>query len=209
MVRSVNIEDRSIPMTTQILPPAKKREAQVFPRVTWQQFEEIDKAFESIPGVKLRYLDGVLELMTISPEHEDFKTTLRMLLEAYLRAKRIRFYGRGGPSLGSQQLGARSEPDESYNLGSRKPYPDLVIEVVITSGGVDKLEGYRRMGVTEVWFWEDGVLSLHHLTADGSGYEKIERSILLPDIPIETFCYYITYHDQFDAVDEFLVAIET
>jgi Uma2 family endonuclease len=194
-------------MTPQLLPPPQKRDAQVIPKVNWQQYEDIDRAFETIPGVKFRYLDGALEIMTISPEHEDFKTTLRMLLEAYLRSKRIRFYGRGGPSLGSKELGARSEPDESYNLGSRKPYPDLVIEVVITSGGVNKLEGYRRMGVTEVWFWEDGVLSFHHLKADGSDYEKCDRSILLPELPVETFCRYITYYDQFDAVDEFLAAL--
>ena len=131
--------------------------------MNWQQYEEIDRAFETVPGVKFRYLDGALEIMAVSP-HEDFKTTLRMLLEAYLRVRRVRFYGRGAPSLGDRDLGARSEPDESYNLETRKPYPDLVIEVVITSGGVDKLEGYRRMGVSEVWFWEDGLLSIHHLT---------------------------------------------
>ena len=193
-------------MTAQVVPPPKKKDAQVFPQVNWQQYEAIDHAFESIPGVKFRYLDGALEIMSISPEHEDFKTTIRMLLEAYLRAKRIRFYGRGGPSLGNQELGARSEPDESYNLETRKPYPDLVIEVVITSGGVDKLEGYRRMGVSEVWFWEDGVLSLYHLSAEG--YDNIEQSRLLPGFPIALFCRFITYHDQFDAVDEFIAALE-
>lgn len=189
------------------LSPPQKREAQVIPKLSWQQYQDLDKAFDSIPGVKLRYLDGQLEIMTISPEHEDFKSTLRMLLEAYLRAKRIRFYGRGGPSLGNQEVGARSEPDESYNFGTRKPFPDLVIEVVITSGGVDKLEGYRRMGVAEVWFWEDGVLNIHHLSADGNGYQQVERSVLLPNLPIEILCRYMTYHDQFDAVDEFLATL--
>jgi Uma2 family endonuclease len=195
-------------MASQVIPTPQIRDAQTFPHVSWQQLEEIDHAFESIPGVRFRYLDSQLEIMSISPEHEDFKTTLRMLLEAYLRAKRIRFYGRGGPSLGDRTLGARSEPDESYNLESRKPYPDLVIEVIITSGGVDKLEGYRRMGVPEVWFWEDGVLSLYHLNLDGSEYTQGDRSKLLPDFPIEAFCRYVTYHDQFDAVDEFLAEIE-
>ena len=180
------------------------REAQVFPRVSWQQFEDIDRAFEPIPGVKFRYLDGALEIMPISDGHEDFKTILRMLLEAYMRAKRIRFYGRGGPSLGDKTLGVRSEPDESYNLETRKPYPDLVLEVVITSGGVDKLEGYRRIGIPEVWFWEDGVLQIYAFEADGSGYKQVERSALLPNLPLDIFCRYATYHDQFDAVDEFL-----
>jgi Uma2 family endonuclease len=190
-------------MAAQTLSP-RIREAQVFPQVSWQQFEAIDHAFDSIPGVKFRYLDSSLEIMPIGEDHEDFKTILRMLLEAYLRVKRIRFYGRGGPSLGDETIGARSEPDESYNLETRKPYPDLVLEVVITSGGVDKLEGYRRMGVAEVWFWEDGVLSLYALSEDGMHYQQVENSQLLPGFPIHLFCRYATYHDQFDAVDEFL-----
>jgi Uma2 family endonuclease len=193
-------------MTVQVLPLPYKKDAQVFPHVSWQQYEDIDRAFETVLGVKFRYLDGSLEIMAVSPEHEDFKSIIRMLLEAYLRVKRIRFYGRGAPSLGDRNLGARSEPDESYNLETRKPYPDLVIEVVITSGGVDKLEGYRRMGVSEVWFWEDGVLSLHHLFENG--YQAVEQSQLLLDFPMDLFCRYITYHDQFDAVTEFTTAVE-
>ncbi|MGC1305996.1 MAG: Uma2 family endonuclease [Phormidesmis sp.] len=193
-------------MTLEALPPIQTRDAQVFPRVSWQQYEKIDQAFESIPGVKFRYLDGALELMPISSEHEEFKTIIRMLVEAYLRTKQIRFYGRGGPTLGDANLGARSEPDESYNIGSRKPYPDLVIEVVFTSGGLDKLEGYQRMGVSEVWFWEDGILNLFALTANG--YVETEQSKLLPDFPVDLFCRFVTYHDQFDAVNEFSRALE-
>lgn len=195
-------------MTAQAFSP-RIREAQVFPNVGWPQFETIDRAFDAIPGVRLRYLDNALEIMPISEDHEDFKAILRLLLEAYLRANGIRFYARGGPSLGDEALGARSEPDEAYNLGSRKPYPDLVLEVVITSGGLDKLEGYRRMGVAEVWFWEDGVLNLYGLRDDNSGYAPLNQSRLLPDLPLAVFCRYVTYHDQFDAVDEFLQAIQS
>lgn len=192
-------------MATQVIQLPRKREAQVFPLVNWEKFEAIEKSFESIPGVRFRYLDGVLEIMTISPEHEDFKSTIRRLIEAYMEEANIRFYSRGGPSLGDKELGVRSEPDESYNLESRKPYPDLVIEVVITSGGVDKLEGYRRMGVTEVWFWEDGVLEINRLRENG--YETLGSSELLPALPLDLFCRYITYYDQYDAVREFRLAI--
>jgi hypothetical protein len=54
------------------------------------------------------------------------------------------------------------------------------------------------MGVTEVWFWEDGVLQLHHRRAEG--YERLNYSELLPGLPIDLFRRYITYHDQYDAV---------
>ncbi|MGD1859848.1 MAG: hypothetical protein ACFB0E_07745 [Leptolyngbyaceae cyanobacterium] len=35
-----------------------------------------------------------------------------------------------------------SEPDESYNIGDRRSHPDLAIEIVVTNGSIDKLEGY-------------------------------------------------------------------
>lgn len=194
-------------MVAPVIHPPRKRDAQVFPNVSWQQFKAIEQSFESIPGVKFYYLDGALEIMTISPEHEDFKATLRRLIEAYMEEANVRFYSRGGPSLGNQELGTRSEPDESYNLDCRKPYPDLVIEVVITSGGINKLESYRRMEVAEVWFWEDGGLEIHCLGKNG--YEKVERSSLLPALPLALFCRYITYHDQYDAVREFRQAIRS
>ncbi len=191
-------------MTNQLQLPRKK-EAQLISNVSWEQFEEIDHSFADIAGIKFAYLDGTLEIMTISPEHEDAKATIGVLLEAYMRAKNIRFYRRGGPTLGRREQGARNEPDESYNLGTRKPYPDLAIEVVITSGGINKLEGYKRMGVPEVWVWEDGTLEIHLLRDDD--YEKANHSELLLDLPIDIFCRYLNYHDQYDAVTEFTSAI--
>ncbi|WP_448572328.1 hypothetical protein [Trichothermofontia sp.] len=61
-------------MTAQVFSPCI-REAQAFPNVGWSQFEAIDRAFDAIPGVRLRYLDNALEIMPISEDHEDFKTS--------------------------------------------------------------------------------------------------------------------------------------
>lgn len=187
-------------MTAQLTQP-KPRAAKVIHNLTWEQFEELDRSLEDFVGVKLAYLDGTAEIMPVSREHEDTKSTLVRLVEAYMDEKGIRFYKRGSPSLGDKALGARNEPDESYNLESPKPYPDFVIEIVVTSGGVDKLEGYRRMNVAEVWFWEDGVLEVNQL--EENGYVKQNKSKLLPDLPIDLLCRYMTYHDQYDAVREF------
>lgn len=84
--------------------------------VSWSQFEALEAAFEPVGSIRFAYLDGILEIMTVSPEHEESKSTIDLLLEAYLREKGIRFYVKGGPTLGSEELGARKEPDESYNL---------------------------------------------------------------------------------------------
>jgi len=172
--------------------------------VSWSQFESLEAAFESVGGIKFAYLDGILEIMTVSPEHEESKSTIGLLIEAYLREKGIRFYVKGSPTLGSKELGARKEPDESYNLQTKKAIPDLAIEVIFTSGGIDKLQLYKRLGIPEIWFWEDGVLSIYYLRED---YEQVDRSELLPELDIALLVRSVTYFDQYDAVTEFIKAL--
>jgi Uma2 family endonuclease len=146
-------------------------------------------------------LDNVLEIMTLSPEHEETKSTVRVLLEAYLREIGLRFYVRGSATLGSREIGGQKEPDESYNLETKKEISDLVIEVIFSSGAINKLELYRRIGIPELWFWEDGVLQIYSLENE---YQKVESSQLIPHLDLALFTKYITYFDQYDAVTEFL-----
>ena len=187
-------------------PPTQEERSIIISGVTWEQMESLEAIFDQVGGgVRFFYLDGSLEIMTLGTEHGFVKSTIRLLLEAYLREKNIRFYARGGPTFGSKEDNARKEPDQSYNLATKKSTPDLVIEVVFTSGGLDKLEFYRRFGVTEVWFWEDGVLSIYYL--ENEQYQKVTTSQLLPELDLTLFCRYITYFDQYDAVTEFVQAL--
>lgn len=176
-----------------------------FSDVSWEQFEAIEAAFEDFRGVKFFYLDRLLQIITVSPEHEIIKKTLCMLLEAYMRANGIRFYGKGGPTLGNRQLGGRKEPDDSYDIGTQKIVPDIAIEVVITSGGINTLEFYKRLGVREVWFWQNSQLSLYYLT--GENYEQIARSTFLPALDLELLLRCANMPDQYDAVTELLANI--
>jgi Uma2 family endonuclease len=171
------------------------------PVVTWSQFESIESSFSGIGGVKFAYFDGILEIMAPSPDHEDYKSTIGLLLEVYMRKAGIRFYTRGSATLGSKALSTRKEPDESYNFGAKKPIPDLVIEVIITSGGIDLLQLYQRLGVPEVWLWQDGMLKVYHL--DGS-YQAVAQSYFLPDLDLAILAKYINHYDQYDAVTEFV-----
>jgi Uma2 family endonuclease len=176
-----------------------------FRDVSWKQFEAIEAAFAGIGGVKFCYLDRVLQIITVSPEHEIIKKTLCMLLEAYMRAMGIRFYAKGGPTLGNRELGGRKEPDDSYDIGTPKTFPDIAIEVVITSGGINTLELYSRFGVREVWFWQNSQLSLYYLT--GENYEQIAQSIFLPDLDLELVQNCANMPDRYDAVTELLANI--
>ena len=174
--------------------------------VSWEQFEAIDAVLADFPELRLTYLDGILDIMSpLSDEHEDTKSTISLLVEAYFRSRSLRFYMRGSRTLGSKASGTRSEPDNSYNLDTKKDIPDLVLEVVITSGGVNKLEKYRRIGVPEVWIWRKGQLYLYHLRPDG--YEAIAQSELLPELDISLLVHHANMEDQYDAVQAFTKAI--
>jgi len=76
------------------------------------------------------------------------------------------------------------EPDECYIIGAdqRAERPDLAIEVVWTSGGLDMLEIYRRLGVPEVWVWRDGDITMHALR-DGA-YHVTPMSTQLPGVDV-------------------------
>ena len=75
------------------------------------------------------------------------------------------------------------EPDECYSLGRMGKRPDIAIEVVISSGLVDKLAVYHGLEVPEVWLWEDGKLTVHRRTA--SGYAVRARSKVLPELDLD------------------------
>ena len=170
--------------------------------LTWETLEKLDADLAET-GAQLTYLDGYLEIMTpLSDAHEEPKKTLGQLLEIYMRVKNIRFYGRGSTTIGTKELGARKEPDESYCLGTRKPVPDLAIEVIVTSGGIDTLEIYRRVGVSEVWFWQDGVISVYCLRS--TGYDLVSKSELLPELDLRSLEFYSRMADQYDAVNDFM-----
>lgn len=173
--------------------------------ISWEKFEAIAALLEDSKA-RLTYLDGILEIMIPSPEHEEYKTTIGYLLEVYLRFIGIRFYGRGGYTLGSREVGVRGEPDESYNLETKKEIPDIAIEVVLTSGGVDKLEKYRRWRVPEVWFYRNRQLSIYRLRSDG--YEQIFRSEFLPDLDLDLLVRCLNISDQYDATVAFTQALQ-
>ncbi|MBP0005253.1 MAG: Uma2 family endonuclease [Cyanobacteria bacterium SBC] len=178
-----------------------REESLVLSGITWQQFKSLESSFAPIAGVRLVYLDGVLQIAILGDEHEYYKRTISLLLEAYLRSQGIRFYSQGSATLGDEGRGVQKEPDESYSFGSRKAIPDLAIEVVMSSGGIDSLEIYGRLGIQEVWFWEDGLLTVHSWQGE---YRRVERSGLLPDLDLDLLRKYIVYHDQYDAVNDFL-----
>jgi Uma2 family endonuclease len=151
--------------------------------VSWSDYEALLAIRGDAAGVRVAYLEGTLELMTPSRDHEIVKTTLARLLEGYAEELGIELEGYGSWTLKRQDQERGLEPDECYSVGPARDVPDLAIEVVWTGGGLDKLDTYRRLGVREVWVWRDGDVKI--FAPRGDGYEAIAHSQALPQVDIE------------------------
>lgn len=170
--------------------------------VSWQQYELLLVTLgDDFPGLRLSYLAGTLEIMTNSPLHEELKKMIGMLMEAYFQESGIRFHAIGSATFRKLAHQRGLEPNECYCLGQKKEFPDLAIEVVLSSGVVDKLEIYRGLGVKEVWVWEVGGFTIYHLCMDK--YKVVNHSELLPHCNVEQLASHVNPDEQFDAVMTF------
>lgn len=176
----VSVSIGSIPRG-EYVPTADQRV--VMHNLSWTDFEAfLAMRGESLPRVT--YLEGTLELMSPSHDHEKINIRLARTVEAYLDQRDIPYEGVGSWLLKSSPEEAGLEPDSCYLIrdleGDR---PHLALEVVWTSGGIQKLEVYRRLGVGEVWFWKNGKLTYFVLVGDA--YEERTTSALIPDFDQE------------------------
>jgi Uma2 family endonuclease len=185
--------------------------------VSWSQYESLLSTLgEGFPALRMSYLSGTLEIMTNSVLHEKLKKIIGMLIEAYFQETRTRFLAMGSATFREAAKQRGLEPDECYclgqeklgqeKLGQEKLFPDLAIEVVLSSGLVDKLEIYQGLGVAEVWVWEAEKFTLYHLCQ--SRYEQIATSKLLPGCDVALLANYVKPDEQFDAVMAYREALQ-
>ncbi|NET02548.1 MAG: Uma2 family endonuclease [Sphaerospermopsis sp. SIO1G2] len=150
--------------------------------ITWNIYEILLQKFENTSHYRFKYLEGTLEIMSPSRRHEFDKKLIALLLETYFMETGIDFYPLGSTTFRREVSARGIEPDECYCFDSEKPVPDLAIEVVVTSGGIDDLLIYQGLGVQEVLFWQNNQFFLYSLQSDK--YNKISKSTFLKDLDL-------------------------
>src|SRR5450432_1978301 len=112
---------------------------------TWADYQRMLEVRGEVSSPRLAFLEGVLEIMTPSRRHEGLKFNIGRLVETWCSENGIEFSGYGSWTLERKEDARGIEPDECYVFGnvSEPERPDLAIEVVWTSGSIDKLEIYR------------------------------------------------------------------
>lgn len=190
-----------LPELSELLQAEDPEERQTITGVNWNNYEALINDLGDSLQYRVTYLDGVIELMSPSRRHEIHKTIIGSLLEIYFQEKRIRYFPLGSTTFRKQAKRGGVEPDESYCIGIEKEVPDLAIEVVVTSGGIDKLEVYKRLAVAEVWFFQNNQFAVDHLRDEN--YELVAKSELLPNLDLSILAEYVIAEDPLDAAIAF------
>jgi len=177
--------------------------------ITWEQFKLIQAGFANSTGVRLFYYQETIEIIMPGRAHETVSRFICVLLSIFCIENGIEFEPTG--SMTQQREGEVSvEPDESYCFGTSKPTPDLVIEVIFTSGSPKKLQRYQALEIPEVWFWQDGVFSLYRLR--DRNYEVISQSEIPElaglDIDLLTRCVAMAQTSRLEAANTFRNALK-
>jgi len=192
-------------MSPTTVAPSSQKEPLLLEGLTWREFKAVEQLLDR-PGYRLSFLDGLLEICRMPGEpHETTKKRIAALVELFLLMAGFDFTPTGSMTLESEAGAVKREADESYKLTPESLRPDLAIEVIFTSGGIDKLEAYKRLAISEVWFWEDGVLAMYHLRGEGASlrYERIDQSEALAGIDVELLCRCITMVNHVEAIRAF------
>lgn len=158
--------------------------------VSWEDYERLLEMRGDHSAPRIAYLVGDVEIMSPSRTHEAIKSLIGCLVEVYCLEREIPFSAVGSWTLQSSDRTRGAEPDECYILGDpERERPHLAIEVVWTSGRIDTLDIYRKLGVAEVWYWRKGRIQPYGLR--GERYVPISASEVLPGLDLDLFTAFL------------------
>ncbi len=173
---------------------------------TWEDYERLLAIRGNRSAPRITYLEGLIEIMSPSRDHENIKSVVGRLVEVWCLEHNIRFTTLGSWTLADRQKERGAEPDECYIFGDpNAERPHLAIEVVWTSGGINKLEVYRKLGVREVWYWRKGALQPYALRDEH--YEPIQASEVLPGIDLVQLASFVDRPTTYDAINDYRAAL--
>ena len=178
----------------------------------WSDFQRVLELRAERPVPRMSFDNGRLELMSPSRTHEYVNSMIGCLVEGWCFERNVDITPYGSWTLEDKAARVGLEPDKCYVVGDvRNPTrPDLAIEVVWTSGGIDKLSTYQKLAVREVWFWVDGKITVYALRVNGAdGYVALPASHVLEGIDLSLLSTFVDVTPMTRAVRAYRDALKT
>ena len=186
--------------------------------VSWETYEDLLEAVGEAPALRISYDEGVLQIMTVSFEHEYFAEVLNQLVVVLRTLKGIKIISFGRATMRKQAKLKGSEPDACFyvqsaaKIGHRfrldlntDPAPDIVVEVDIHHESLSKFPIYAALGVTEIWRYDGDKLTIHQLRNEQ--YDEVETSPALPMLTAAVLTRFLALSQEQDQ-HETLLAFE-
>jgi Uma2 family endonuclease len=184
----------------------KRADRVVLHNISWEQYEKFLDDLGDRSSARMAYDNGTLEIMTPLPEHEYFKEAISIAVEDAAEELEIDYESYGLTTWRKQVASAGAEPDNCFyfqnealvrgrldlDLGRGDPPPDLVLEIDMTSKSLNRFPIYARLGVPELWCYDNGALNIYHL--QGDGYTQSQVSLALPQLPVQELPQLIEVH---------------
>ncbi len=194
------------PILQSLTIPAGGEERLLIHCLDWQGYSRLLKLFGD-DGPRVSYLDGVVELMSPGPLHEQSSHVLGLMVKLLTVELNIPCKGQGSTTIRRRSRQKGLEPDDCFyfeslnllrgqDLNTLNPFPrpDLAIEVEVTSPLLDKLAIYAGLGVPEVWRHNRDGLTILCLGPDGL-YSVTEQSHAFPFLPMDGFRRQLAAYD--------------
>jgi len=174
-----------------LVSPAEERV--ILHNVSWGTYERLLADFANQSAPHLTFDQGVLEIMTPLPEHEKYNRLIALLVAVVADALGINMADFGSTTFKRSDLERGFEPDSCFYVQHEPrvrgkstidlhvdPPPDLVVEVEITRGSLNKLPLYAQIGVPEAWRYDGRRLSIFKL--EHGDYVEVDKSDALPSL---------------------------
>jgi Uma2 family endonuclease len=180
-----------------------KEQRMLLHSISWKEYVILRELLDG-PSLRMTYVQGALEIMSPSPEHELWKKNIARLVELFAHVKGIDLYGYGSTTFKKEAQQRGAEPDECYLVGKKlHDFPEIVLEVIHSSPLLNKLEVYAAMGVREVWVFKDGAFTLVAFDPETGAFRHAERSALVPSLDFAVVARYAVRTDTPQALREF------
>jgi Uma2 family endonuclease len=157
--------------------------------------------------IRVTYDRGEMEVMTLSPKHENRKKLLARLVEALTEEMKIDIASFGSMTCRREELLRGLEPDDCYWIEHEPlvrgredidldvdPPPDLTLEIEVSRSTMDRMAIYAALRVPEVWRWNGEILRVCILSARGT-YRESYRSKAFPFLPLTEFAAFLIRTD--------------
>jgi Uma2 family endonuclease len=176
----------------------------------WESYVRLLNIFDGRRHVRITYDRGLLEIMTLSPDHEGAGFLIAQFIVILTRALGLPLAAYGTMTFRRRKKQRGLEPDGCFWIQNeakvrslrkrfdpkRDPPPDLVLEVDIESSSANRMGVYRTMGVPEVWRYDGKVFQIHVLA--GQGYAVSDTSRTFPQLKSADLAPFLAMRGQAD-----------